>query len=258
MSYTGGSFGAAGDWPDIGWSAPYHNFLALKWSTSEVYVYRFRAKGMPAQIESTSQVYPLVKAYVQSLATGDRNQDVRGITLMPLGAAGEYQVEIVVTDAGGIHLNGNSAEVTALYMNKSFYDEGSSVRIDKPALAKLNEDNRPAYALWFSQAPIWSYAAFDAAGKSSIGAGYTKAYLDGRGVWLNSTASRTQYELQPRKQPEIAPPSATPPATTTQPPGVAATAAAAPSQPQGFAWYLAAVAALGLAAAMISSKRGRR
>lgn len=254
MSYSGAALGAVSDWSDVGWSAPYHEFWGYKWSTSEVYVFRVRAKNLPAQIESTSQIYPLVKAYVQSLALGDRNQDIRGITLMPLGVSGEYQAEIVVTDAGGVHLNANSPKLTAALMNQTLSDAGVPIRVDRPVMLSLDDGNKAAYSLWFSQAPIWSYAAFDSAGRSSIDAGFTRSYLDGRGVWLNSTAGRTQYELPPRKQPEIAPPAGS--QLPSSPGGTIA--ASTDAGATNLKLYLGVVAAMAVAAAVISNRREGR
>lgn len=209
MTYAAASaLGAASDWPDIGRSAAYQSFWRNIWSTSEVYAFRFRATGMPSTIESVSQVYPLVKAYVQSMPLGDRNQDVRGVTLTPTGASGSYLVDLVVTDAGGIHLSGvpNADDLYAAAMNEKLAATGTSIRVDRPAMTVLNTANKAAYAHWFAQSPIWSYKAFKASESGGIDAGFTRAYLDGRGVWLNSTAVNPQFELAPRKQPEIAPP----------------------------------------------------
>ena len=248
MTYASLDLRALGEWSDIGWSSDYHEFWQYKWSGSELYAYRFLVSGMPAAIESTSQVYPLVKAYVQSLAVGDRNQDIRGITLMPAGSPGQYRAEIVITDAGGVHLNGNEPKVAAAWMNKALYDAGLPLRVSEPAMTKVNEDNKAAYSLWFGQSPIWSYRSFDAAGGNNIDAGFTRAYLDGRGVWLNSTAAKAQFELQPRKQPEIAPPS------PLQPSGPGATQPEA-AAPDNFKWYLLSVAALGVAAAFAMQRK---
>lgn len=248
MTYAALHGSGLGEWTDIGWSSDYHDFWQYKWSGSELYAFRVLVSGLPATIESTSQVYPLVKAYVQSLATGDRNQDIRGIALSPAGVPGQYRAEIVITDAGGVHLNANEPKVAAAWMNKALYDAGLPLRVSEPAMTKVNEDNKAAYSLWFSQSPIWSFRSFDAAGANNIDAGFTRAYLDGRGVWLNSTAAKTQYELQPRKQPEIAPP------VPSQPTDAPPKQAGEPS-PDNLKWYLLSVAALGVAVAFATRRR---
>jgi hypothetical protein len=101
MSYTGVGFigwGSGSDYPDIKSGGKYISWWGEDWDDDEVYILRFQVSGLPSTPTSSSQVYPLLRAYVQSIPSGLRNQDVRGITVLPSG-----QTEIVFTDAGGIH-----------------------------------------------------------------------------------------------------------------------------------------------------------
>lgn len=246
MSYRAApGLGASRDWSDVGSSGSYQSFWGWRWSASEVYAYRFYVTGLPATVESVSQVYPLVKAYLRGMATGDRNQDIRGIALMPSGSG--YVAEIVITDAGGMHIGGNTEVEVEQAMNQELASSGSSLRVSKGAMTVLSDSKKASYAHWFSQPAIWSFKTFDTVGAGNLDGGFTRAYLDGRGVWLNSSAANPQYELAPRKQAEIASPGE----------GGLVSGGAGQGAPGSAVWYLGAAALAALAGIVYVGKRRR-
>ena len=207
--FAGHLMGLAGDvdTSDVAklFGGEYREFYQYSWSKSEVYAFRFRATGLPSSIDSPSQAYPLVKAYVATMLLGDRNQDIRGICLKPIGP-GQYQCEIVVTDAGGIHATALGDAAKAKAMGEWLKQQGIAIQVDQAHFLLLNTDDKAAYQFWFSHPIVWSFASYESAGKQAIEQGYTGAYLEGQGVFLG-TAKAVQAQVKPVPQPPIAPPS---------------------------------------------------
>jgi hypothetical protein len=258
MSYTGVGFigwGSGSDYPDIKSGGKYISWWGEDWDDDEVYILRFQVSGLPSTPTSSSQVYPLLRAYVQSIPSGLRNQDVRGITVLPSG-----QTEIVFTDAGGIHYGKMDAGDMQRDMNAALSNMGSSLSVSKTSFAYINNDLKDKLSFWFQQPALWKYASYNAAGKGNISQGFTKAYMDQQGIWLNSSAVQTQYMLKPP-----------PPVILDAPPSVAAKPPVKPASPppganqpevveQGMS--TTTVVAIGLAGAaalyFLTQKKGRR
>lgn len=209
MSYTAVgffSFGQGGyDYPDIKSGGALISWWGEDWDDDEVYVFRLRVSGLPSSITSSSQVYPLIRAYVDSIPSGLRNQEVRAIALKPSG--GSYIAEIIVTDSGGVHVGKMHADDQLERMQNALSSAGHSLSIDQPAFAYINNDRKSNIAHWFAQPALWSVKSYDAAGGKSMGLGFTKSYLDQQGVWLNSSATSPQYMLRPPPPVVIEPPS---------------------------------------------------
>lgn len=207
MSYQAmGWFGFADStqhpYEDVGDGRAYDNFKQASWSVGEVYVYRFIAY-LPAALKSFSQVYPYVRAYVQSMPLGNRNQDILGIAAQPSGSGGETTIEIVFKDAGGYHTNADRAGETLTKMKSALASAGKSLDACCPAYLQLKE--AVAVQKWLGRAPLWSYARFNAAGGSDINTGYTKAMEDGSGYWVGS-AQDPRREVAPQPPTPIIPP----------------------------------------------------
>lgn len=197
ISFTSGGF----SYPDIKSGGNYISWWGEDWDDDEVYVFRLRVKGLPSTITSSSQVYPVLRAYVESVPSGLRNQDVRGICVKP--TSGGQLVEIVFTDAGGFHTGKMHADDMAEAMAEKLSSAGSPLTVDQPAFAYLNNDLKEKIRHWFAQTPLWSYSSYNASGKQNITQGFTRAYLDQQGIWLNSSAISPQYQLRPPPPPVI-------------------------------------------------------
>ena len=183
------------DWPDLRGSSTYKKFSQNNWESDEVYVFRLEVSGLPAQITSTSQAYPMVRAYIDAQESGNLNQDIRGICLRPSGG-GRYVVEIIITHPGGFHNGTLTTKDIMSRMRSSLSEQGFAGSIDKGNFYYI--ENQPeVLQKWFSQPAIWSWFAYKNAGEGSRSKGFTQAYMDGKGVWLNSSAVSQQYMLKP-------------------------------------------------------------
>lgn len=203
----------AHDYDDIGFTtSPYQRWVQENWDSHQVYLFRFEVSGLPSKIETAAVPYELIKAYVAAMPTGNKNQDIRGITLKPHGSGGAQLAEIVFTDAGGIHLNSDRAGTTLEKMNASLRSSRPEVEVSRGRYAAIVSDDKAISAFWFSKPILWSSARFDAAGGFDLGLGYTEAfYKNRRGVYLNSSTAKPQYELPAYEPPPIAPPGPKPP-----------------------------------------------
>lgn len=208
MSYS--AFGYWGsdegyyDWPDLRNSSIYKKFGQNNWESDEVYVFRLEVSGLPSEITSTSQAYPLVRAFIEAQDSDNLNQDVRGICFRSYGG-GRYVVEIIITHAGGFHSGTRTTKDIMSNMRSSLSEQGYSGRIDKGNFYYI-EDDQSVLQKWFAQPAIWSWLAYKNAGMGSRSKGFTQAYMEGKGVWLNSSATSQQYMLKPPPPVYIAPP----------------------------------------------------
>jgi|GEM_PF-2333049 len=201
LGWVGFADGTQHEYQDIRDGQPYEKFNQWSWSGGEVYVFRFKAYGLPSPIKNISDARPYLDAYVLSMPTGNRNQDIRGITVSPSGSGGQQIVEIVFTDAGGVHANGDRAGETLAKMAAALTLKGIPASLDKgsvreiccPAYARLT--NAEAVQRWLSFPILWSFSRFEASGKSILSQGFTKAWTDGKGVWVG-TALEPRYEIQ--------------------------------------------------------------
>lgn len=211
------SYGALGYWgvdltaydyPDIGvFTKPYHRWTQDSWSSDQVYVFRFEVMGLPCDIQTAAQAYPLIEAYVAAMPTGNKNQNIRGITLKPGGSGCTYLAEIVFTDAGGVHLNTDRAGTTLEKMMTYLRLQNSPAEVSKGKYAAIDSDEKQINSFWFSKPVLWSSALYDSAGGADLRLGFTEAFVKQRkGVWLNSSTAKPQYELPPYEPPPISPP----------------------------------------------------
>lgn len=196
------------DWPDLSGSSVYKKFAQNNWEWDEVYVFRFEVSGLPSEITSTSQAYPLVRAYIDAQDSGNLNQDVRGICLRPLGS-GRYVVEIIITHAPGFHNGVRTTEKIMSGMTSSLSEAGYSGSIRNGNFYFI-ENNPEVLQKWSSQPAIWAWRTYTGSGEGSRAKGFTQTYLDGKGVWLNSSAISQQHMLRP-PPPVIIEPPAPPP-----------------------------------------------
>ena len=208
LGYWGVDF-TSHDYPDIGLLTDdqgYVRFVQDSYDPEEVYVFRFNVSGLPSQIKTAAQVYPLVEAYVASMPIGNRNQDVRAIALSPSGGD-RYRAELIFHDGGGVHLNSDRVGTVLEKMNKYLVSRSSPLRVIEGAFATVAGDKqKTAKPFWFSKPLLWSYSAFEGSGQSDLAAGFTEAFFKGRrGVYLNSSAIAPQYELPAYESPPIGP-----------------------------------------------------
>lgn len=229
LSFTSGGY----NYPDIKSGGQLISWWGEDWDDDEVYVFRFRVSGLPAKIENASQVYPLLRAYVDSIPVGLRNQDVRGIALKPSG--GFYLAEIIITDAGGYHTGKMHADDHLARMRAALENAGSSLSLDQPAFAYINNDLKAKVNFWFSQPALWSFKSYDAAGKGSMAQGFTRSYMDQQGVWLNSSAVSPQYMLRPPPPVVIEPPTPKPAPPKPGPDKTGKTPASTPAMTESMA-----------------------
>lgn len=258
LGYWGVDRGAY-DYEDIGFfTTPYERWNQNFWSSDQVYVFRFEVRGLDVEIEAASQVYPLIEAYVAAMPLGNKNQDIRGITLKPGGSGGILTAEIVFTDAGGVHLNTDRVEDTLEKMQAYLDFKRYQADVYRGRYAQMDTDKKEINAFWFKQPILWSSALFDSAGGSDLRFGFTDAFVKGRrGVWLNSSTARPQYELPNYEPPLLAPPRPRPTSGSGTPPDNRSTAHVVDDEETGMLPLIFVGTAAGLAVYYLYGRKAR-